>query len=199
MSTRDTIINKLREAFLPESLDVADESHLHEGHAGHRPGGETHFRVYIVSPAFEGKSRIERHRMVNATLAAELAGSVHALAIKAQTYLFEAANVRHEHEYRIWESMKLPEGKILAPGVVSHATALIEHPDLVSERIQRFAIETEELSAANGMLTPTLKLKRGQFNEKYAAALESLYAPEPAPRASYIRELQPAAASKTGS
>ena len=84
MSTRDIIINKLREAFLPESLDVADESHLHEGHAGHRPGGETHFRVYIVSPAFEGKSRIERHRMVNATLAAELQGSVHALAIKAQ-------------------------------------------------------------------------------------------------------------------
>jgi 5-methyltetrahydropteroyltriglutamate--homocysteine methyltransferase len=61
------------------------------------------------------------------------------LAINAQTYLFEAANVRHEHEYKIWETVKLPEGKILAPGVVSHATALIEHPDLVSERIQRFA------------------------------------------------------------
>ena len=85
MSTRDAIINKLREAFVPESLDVADESHLHEGHAGHRPGGETHFRVYIVSPAFEGKSRIERHRMVNMTLEAELKGSVHALAIRAQT------------------------------------------------------------------------------------------------------------------
>jgi BolA protein len=84
MSTRDAIINKLREAFLPESLDVTDESHLHEGHAGHRPGGETHFRVYIVSPAFEGKSRLDRHRMVNAALAAELEGSVHALAIKAQ-------------------------------------------------------------------------------------------------------------------
>src|SRR6184192_2630375 len=80
MSTRDAIINKLREAFVPESLDVADESHLHEGHTGHRPGGETHFRVYIVSPAFEGKSRIERHRMINAALA----GSVHALAISAQ-------------------------------------------------------------------------------------------------------------------
>lgn len=84
MSTRDVIINKLREAFLPESLDVTDELHLHEGHAGHRPGGETHFRVYIVSPTFEGKSRVERHRMINAALAAELAGSVHALAIKAQ-------------------------------------------------------------------------------------------------------------------
>ncbi|MCA6124679.1 BolA family transcriptional regulator [Bradyrhizobium sp. WSM 1704] len=83
MSTKDVIINKLREAFLPESLDVVDESHLHEGHAGHRPGGETHFRVYIVSPAFEGKSRIDRHRMINATLAPELAGSVHALALHA--------------------------------------------------------------------------------------------------------------------
>ena len=85
MSTKDVIINKLREAFLPESLDVTDRSHMHEGHAGYRPGGETHFRVYIVSPAFEGKSRVERHRMVNTTLEAELKGSVHALAIKAQT------------------------------------------------------------------------------------------------------------------
>ena len=84
MTVRDTITNKLSEAFTPESLDVADESHLHEGHAGHRPGGETHFRVYIMSRAFQGKSRIERHRMINMTLAEELAGPVHALAIKAQ-------------------------------------------------------------------------------------------------------------------
>lgn len=84
MSTRDAIINKLREAFLPESLDVTDESHFHEGHAGHRPGGQTHFRIHIVSPSFAGKSRVERHRMINATLAAELAGSVHALVIHAQ-------------------------------------------------------------------------------------------------------------------
>ena len=83
-TVQHTITNKLREAFTPESLDVIDESHLHEGHAGHRPGGETHFRIYIVSDAFEGKSRIERHRMINATLAADLAGPVHALAIKAQ-------------------------------------------------------------------------------------------------------------------
>ena len=61
------------------------------------------------------------------------------LSVKAQTYLFEAANARHEHEYVIWEDVKLPEGKVLAPGVVSHATALIEHPELVSQRIQRFA------------------------------------------------------------
>jgi BolA family transcriptional regulator, general stress-responsive regulator len=81
MSTKDAIINKLREAFTPESLEVQDESHLHEGHAGHRPGGETHFRVHIVSPAFSGKSRVERHRMINTALATELAGSVHALAL----------------------------------------------------------------------------------------------------------------------
>lgn len=84
MNTKGIITNKLREAFSPESLDVSDESHLHEGHAGHRPGGETHFRLYIVSAAFKGKSRIERHRMINSTLAAELGGGVHALAIKAQ-------------------------------------------------------------------------------------------------------------------
>ncbi len=83
MRTADIITEKLTQAFTPESLRVADESHLHEGHAGHRPGGETHFRVYIVAEAFQGKSRIERHRMINSALAAELAGSVHALAIHA--------------------------------------------------------------------------------------------------------------------
>jgi len=61
------------------------------------------------------------------------------LSIKAQTYLFEAANVRHEHEYRVWETVKLPEHKLLAPGVVSHCTPLIEHPELVASRIERFA------------------------------------------------------------
>ena len=84
MAIRDTIRNKLQEAFTPENLQVVDESHLHEGHAGHRPGGETHFRVYIVSDAFKGKSRVDRHRMINSALAAELSGGVHALAINAQ-------------------------------------------------------------------------------------------------------------------
>jgi BolA family transcriptional regulator, general stress-responsive regulator len=83
MPVQDHIKEKLTKAFAPESLRVEDESHRHEGHAGHRPGGETHFRVYIVAEAFRGKSRIERHRMVNATLASELAGGVHALAIHA--------------------------------------------------------------------------------------------------------------------
>jgi BolA protein len=83
MRKQDLITEKLRKAFTPESLRVEDESHRHEGHAGHRPGGETHFRLYIVSEAFRGKSRIERHRMINATLAGELKGTVHALAIHA--------------------------------------------------------------------------------------------------------------------
>ena len=83
MRTVDVITKKLTKAFAPQSLDVADESHLHAGHAGHRPGGETHFRVTLVSEAFRGKSRVERHRMINAILAAELAGQVHALAIHA--------------------------------------------------------------------------------------------------------------------
>lgn len=79
----DVITEKLRKAFAPQSLRVEDESHQHEGHAGHRPGGETHFRLYIVSEAFRGKSRIERHRMINAALANELSSRVHALAIHA--------------------------------------------------------------------------------------------------------------------
>ncbi len=61
------------------------------------------------------------------------------LSVNAQTYLIEAANARHEHEYVVWEDVALPDGKILAPGVVSHSTALIEHPELVSQRIRRFA------------------------------------------------------------
>ena len=83
MQRKTQIEDKLAVAFMPERLEVMDESQQHEGHAGHRPGGETHFRVYIVSEAFRGKSRVERHRMVNQALAAELAGGVHALAIHA--------------------------------------------------------------------------------------------------------------------
>jgi len=83
MRTADLITKKLTEAFAPQSLKVEDESHQHQGHAGHRPGGQTHFRVYIVSPVFKGKTRIERHRMINQTLSSELEGSVHALAIHA--------------------------------------------------------------------------------------------------------------------
>jgi BolA protein len=83
MTMKTRIEEKLTAAFAPQQLDVIDESHRHEGHAGHRPGGETHFRVHIVSEAFRGKNRIERHRMVNQTLSGELAERVHALAIHA--------------------------------------------------------------------------------------------------------------------
>jgi BolA family transcriptional regulator, general stress-responsive regulator len=85
MRTRDLITEKLTKAFAPTRLDVADESRLHEGHAGHRPGGESHFRVHIVANAFQGKSRIERHRMINEALTCELKGGLHALAIRALT------------------------------------------------------------------------------------------------------------------
>ncbi len=84
MSVRTTIAEKLTQSLSPEALDVIDESHLHEGHAGARPEGETHFRIHIVSKAFIGKSRIDRHRLINAALAQELAGPIHALAIQAQ-------------------------------------------------------------------------------------------------------------------
>ncbi len=83
MRTADLITQKLTEAFAPQSLNVVDESHQHAGHAGHRPGGETHYRVYIVSDAFKGKTRLQRHRMINEILAGELAAGVHALAIHA--------------------------------------------------------------------------------------------------------------------
>ena len=61
------------------------------------------------------------------------------LSINAGAYSFEAANVRHEHEYRVWDDVALPEGKLILPGVVSHATNVVEHPELVAERIERFA------------------------------------------------------------
>lgn len=61
------------------------------------------------------------------------------LAIDVQGYSFEAANVRHEHERRVWQEVKPPSGKILNPGIVSHATNVVEHPELVADRIVRFA------------------------------------------------------------
>jgi 5-methyltetrahydropteroyltriglutamate--homocysteine methyltransferase len=61
------------------------------------------------------------------------------LKVRAGAYLIEAANPRHEHEWRVWQDVKLPEGKVLAPGVVSHGTNVVEHPELVAERIVRFA------------------------------------------------------------
>lgn len=88
MSVEDAIRTRLSETFSPVDLRIENDSARHAGHRAmraHDPQvpGETHFTVYIVSDAFAGKSRIERHRMVNDALAAELAGPVHALNIKA--------------------------------------------------------------------------------------------------------------------
>lgn len=78
---KDTLTAKLTAAFRPDVLDVEDESHRHAGHAGARPGGETHFRVRMVAAAFAGKTRIERHRLVHSVLADELRERIHALAL----------------------------------------------------------------------------------------------------------------------
>lgn len=79
------IEEKLTEALQPRQLDVIDESHLHAGHGGARPEGETHFRVMIVSALFEGESRVARHRMVTKALAAEMNNPIHALSLKTLT------------------------------------------------------------------------------------------------------------------
>jgi BolA protein len=85
MNTATTIEAKLRAAFAPTRLAVTDDSARHAGHAGARPGGETHFSVEIVSQAFAGQSRVARHRLVYGLLADEIAGGVHALAVTALT------------------------------------------------------------------------------------------------------------------
>jgi BolA protein len=85
MSAENRITETLTEAFHPSRINVVDESHLHKGHAGHRPEGETHFRVQIAAEAFRGKSRVAVHRMVNAALKGEFDRGLHALAIEAKT------------------------------------------------------------------------------------------------------------------
>lgn len=90
------IRRKLTEALHPARLEIEDDSarhagHHHEGGIDARPGGESHFNLHVVSAAFEGKSRLERQRAVNALLAEELAGPVHALSIRARTPAEDAA------------------------------------------------------------------------------------------------------------
>ena len=80
----DRITRTLTDAFQPRRLEVVDESDLHKGHAGHRPGGESHFRIRIAAEAFRGRSRLEIHRAINAALAGEIAAGLHALAIEAK-------------------------------------------------------------------------------------------------------------------
>ena len=84
MDTPEVIVSRLREHLSAESVEIEDQSHLHAGHAGARPEGETHFRVQIIAEAFAGKSRVDRQRAINRVLAEELAGPVHALGIDAR-------------------------------------------------------------------------------------------------------------------
>ena len=79
----DAIQQKLGAAFQPSRLEIEDDSARHAGHAGARPGGESHFNVVIVSGLFEGQGRVARQRSVYSALAEELAGPVHALSLKA--------------------------------------------------------------------------------------------------------------------
>jgi BolA family transcriptional regulator, general stress-responsive regulator len=81
--TIDRLRNRLTTAFAPVRLDIVDDSHRHAGHAGSRPGGETHFRVTIVAAAFAGQNRVARQRAVYGVLAEELANQVHALSLTA--------------------------------------------------------------------------------------------------------------------
>ncbi len=85
MSVAERMRAKLTERFLPTRLVIVDDSQRHAGHAGARPGGETHFTVTIVSPVFAGLSRVARQRLVYETLAAEIAGGVHALSLTTAT------------------------------------------------------------------------------------------------------------------
>lgn len=85
MSVAERIRSRLVVALAPQRLVIKDESHLHAGHVGARAGGESHFRVLIVSSAFDGQTPVTRQRAVNAALKDELAGPVHALAMKTLT------------------------------------------------------------------------------------------------------------------
>jgi len=85
MTVAETIAKKLTDRFAPARLDIVDDSARHAGHAGARPGGETHFTVTVVSAAFAGLGRVARQRLVYETLAAELMGGVHALALRTLT------------------------------------------------------------------------------------------------------------------
>ena len=84
MTVRERIEMRLNAALDPSDLAVTDDSHLHAGHAGARPGGESHFTVEIVSARFAGLNRVARHRLVNEVLSEELRGPVHALVIRAK-------------------------------------------------------------------------------------------------------------------
>jgi BolA protein len=84
-SRSDEIRARLTAALAPEHLEIEDESAHHAGHAGARPGGESHFRALVVAARFEGKGRVERQRMVYAALGDLMSGAIHALAMQTLT------------------------------------------------------------------------------------------------------------------
>tara|TARA_B100000959_G_scaffold100205_1_gene105954 strand:- start:662 stop:994 length:333 start_codon:yes stop_codon:yes gene_type:complete len=81
----ESIRQKIANELSPSQLDIVDESRLHAGHAGSRPGGDSHFRVYIVAEAFAGQSLVERQRLINGLLVDEFAAGLHALSLTTQT------------------------------------------------------------------------------------------------------------------
>jgi len=126
------------------------------------------------------------------------------LKVRAGAYLIEAANPRHEHEWRVWESVKLPAGKILAPGVISHGTNVVEHPELVAERIVRFAglVGRENVIAStdcgfaqeqfNRRVHPTIMwAKLEAMSEGARLASEELWRQSQRPRFTHVVQGQP--------
>ena len=85
MAVADKVREKLTQRFAPARLSIEDESHRHAGHAGSRPGGESHFRVEVVSEVFTGLGRVARQRLVYATLEEEIKGGIHALSLATLT------------------------------------------------------------------------------------------------------------------
>ncbi len=90
----DRLKAKLNQALAPQQLEIHDDSAKHSGHAGAREGGESHFSVRVVSERFEGLNRVARQRLINTTLAEELAGPVHALSLQTLTPAEAAAQDR---------------------------------------------------------------------------------------------------------
>lgn len=81
MNRTEEIRTALQQAFVPQHLEVIDESEQHRGHSGYAEGGESHFRVIIQSPQFAPMSRLQRHRAIHAALGSDLIGRIHALAL----------------------------------------------------------------------------------------------------------------------
>ena len=85
MARRERLIERLTTSLAPTSIEVVDESHRHAGHAGARPGGETHYHVEIVAARFAGMSRVARHRLVHEIVRDEFGSGLHALSLRLLT------------------------------------------------------------------------------------------------------------------